>query len=143
MKQRSILRVGAAVLVLTGSARLASAMPEGLPAVQHSGAVSYLSGGVGSDQSGAIKDEMRNYPLALEFAGKTGAGNEYLADIPVQISDAHGNVLLHANSHGPFMLISLPNGRYTVTAIYKGKQEHREVNVAAGSHAHKVFIWPM
>lgn len=86
---------------------------------------------------------MRNYPLVLEFAGKTDVGNDYLADIPVQVSDAHGNVLLDANSRGPFMLISLPNGRYTVTATYKGKQEHRAVNVTAGSHAREVFIWPM
>ncbi|RKE25249.1 hypothetical protein B0G76_6776 [Paraburkholderia sp. BL23I1N1] len=143
MKQRSILRLGVTVLVLAGSAQLASAMPGSLPPVQHSGAVSYLSGGVGSDRSAAIKDEMRHYPLALEFAGKTDAGNDYLADIPVQISDVNGNVLLDTNSRGPFMLISLPNGRYTVTVTYKGKQAHRAVNVTAGSHAHEVFVWPM
>lgn len=45
MKQRSILRLGATVLVLAGSTQLALGMPDGLPPVQHSGAISYLSGG--------------------------------------------------------------------------------------------------
>lgn len=143
MKQHSILRLIAMTLVLAGSAQLALAMPEGLPPVQHSGGISYLSGGVGSDESTAIKSEMGNYPLVLEFAGKTNAGNDYLADILVQISDAHGTVVLDTSTRGPFMLISLPNGRYTVTATYNGNKVRRVVSVATGVHAHEVFIWPM
>lgn len=143
MKQRSILRLSAAALMLAGSAQLALAMPEGLPPVQHAGGISYLSGGVGSDESTAIKSEMGNYPLVLEFAGKTNAGNDYLADIPVQISDAHGTVVLDTSSRGPFMLISLPNGRYTVTATYNGNEVRRAVSIATGAHAHELFIWPM
>lgn len=143
MKQHSILRLSAMTLVLAGTAQLALAMPEGLPPVQHSGSISYLSGGVGSDESTAIKSEMGNYPLVLEFAGKTNTGNDYLADIPVQISDAHGTVVLDTSTRGPFMLISLPNGRYTVTAIYNGNEVHRVVSVTAGAHARELFIWPM
>lgn len=106
------------------------------------GVISYLSGGVGSDQSAEMKGEMHNYPLVLEFAGKTNAGNDYLADIPVQISDAHGTVLVDTNARGPFMLVSLPDGRYTVTARYNGTQQRRVVNVATGVHEHEAFIWP-
>lgn len=143
MKQQSVLRLCAMTLVLTGAGQLALAMPEGLPPVQHSGSISYLSGGVGSDESTAIKSEMGNYPLVLEFAGKTNTGNDYLADIPVQISDAHGTVVLDTSTRGPFMLISLPNGRYTVTATYNGSEVRRVVSVAAGAHARELFIWPM
>ncbi|AJZ57155.1 putative exported protein [Paraburkholderia fungorum] len=143
MKQHSILRLSAMALVLAGIAQLALAMPEGLPPMQHSGGINYLSGGVGSDESTAIKGEMGHYPLVLEFAGKTNAGNDYLADIPVQVSDAHGTVVLDANSRGPFMLISLPNGRYTVTATYQGNEVRRTVSVAVGAHAQELFIWPM
>ena len=143
MKQCSILRLGAAALVLVGSTQLALATSASLPPVQRAGDISYLSGGVGSDQSAAIKDEMPNYPLVLEFVGETNSGNDYLADIPVQISDAHGTVLLDTSARGPFMLVSLPNGRYTVTASYQGHQERRTVNVATGAHAHEMFVWPM
>jgi hypothetical protein len=143
MKQSSILRSTAVALMLAASAHVTLAAPAGLPPVQHAGDISYLSGGVGSDQSAAIKSAMRHYPLALEFVGKTNGGNDYLADIPVQISDAHGTVLLNANARGPFMLVSLPHGRYTVTASYDGKQERRTVSVASAAHTQEMFVWPM
>lgn len=143
MKQHSILRLSAMTLVLSATAQLALAMPEALPPVQQVGAINYLSGGVGSDESTAIKSEMGNYPLVLEFAGKTNAGNEYLADIPVQISDAHGTVVLDTSTRGPFMLVSLPYGRYTVTASYNGNQVRRVVSIAAGAPARELFVWPM
>ncbi len=143
MKQHSGLRVSAMALLCAGTTQLALAVPASLPEVQHAGVISYLSGGVGSDQSAEMKGEMHNYPLVLEFAGKTNAGNDYLADIPVQISDAHGTVLVDTNARGPFMLVSLPDGRYAVTARYKGTQQRRVVNVATGVHEHEAFIWPM
>lgn len=143
MKQFSILKFGAAALVLAGSGQLVFAAPGSLPPSQHAGEVTYLSGGVGSDQSAAIKDVMHQYPLVLEFAGKTNSGNDYLADIPVQVSDVHGKTLLNTSAQGPFMLLSLPHGRYSVTASYKGVPERRTVNVTSTTHARETFIWPM
>ncbi len=84
MKSCSILRLVFATLVLAGSTQVAVAVPASLPPVQHAGHMSYLSGGVGSDQSAAIKGAMRSYPLVIEFVGKTNSANDYLADIPVQ-----------------------------------------------------------
>lgn len=143
MKQISILRLGTAALVLAASGQLAFAASANLPPVQHQGNITYLSGGVGSDESTAIKDAMHQYPLTLEFAGKTQSGNDYLADIPVQVSDMHGTTLLKTVAHGPFLLASLPSGRYSVTATYNGKTEHRTVTVASSTQVREVFLWPM
>jgi len=60
---------------------------------------------------------MRNAPLVLEFVGKTNSGNAYLTGVPVQISDAHGKDLLNIHTGGPYMLLLLPHGRYTATAM--------------------------
>ncbi|WP_459575100.1 hypothetical protein [Cupriavidus sp. 8B] len=68
--------------------------------------MTYLSGGVGADESGAIKSEMPKYPLVLEFAGSTQAGNEYLAEVPVSIVNAHGKIVLETDARGPFLLVS-------------------------------------
>lgn len=143
MKQRSILRLSAVALVLSGSVLPAFAVSAILPPMQYAGEIRYLSGGVGADQSAAIKDEMHRFPLVLEFVGKTNAGNDFLADIPVQISDPNGTVLLDTSARGPFLLVSLPNGRYTVTASYDGNQERRTVTVSTDAHAHEMFVWPM
>ncbi|MEM5338345.1 carboxypeptidase regulatory-like domain-containing protein [Paraburkholderia azotifigens] len=134
----------AAALVLTQSAvNVAFAATADLPPLHQQGVVTYLSGGVGSDQSAALKDVMHEYPLVLEFAGKSNQGNEYLADVPVHITDMHGTTLLNATAHGPFMLASLPNGRYKVSASYEGKTQQHVVDVTSSGHARTMFLWPM
>lgn len=143
MKPSSILlRTSVAVLAVCGC-QVVLAAPSVLPPAHEEGAITYLSGGIGSDQSLAIRSVMNKYPLVLEFVGRTNAGNDYLADVPVQISDSHGKDLMSTTSDGPFMLVSLPHGRYNVTATYNGKTEHREVKVTKMTQAHEIFMWPM
>ncbi|SIO72747.1 hypothetical protein SAMN05444172_9230 [Burkholderia sp. GAS332] len=143
MKSSSILlRTSVAVMAACGSQFVLAASPV-LPPARAEGAITYLTGGIGSDQSSAIKSVMNKYPLVLEFVGKTDAGNDYLADVPVTISDSHGKDLLSTKSDGPFMLVSLPHGRYSVTATYNGNTRHREVNITGTMHAHEIFTWPM
>jgi len=132
----------AAVILAGGVPRAWAAESSSLPPPDHAGGVTYLSGGVGSDQSAALKDVMRKYPLALEFAGKSDQGNEYLADIPVHITDMNGATVLNATAHGPFMLASLPDGRYKVSASYEGKTQQHVVDVTSSGHARTLFLWP-
>jgi hypothetical protein len=131
-----------------GSAHAATATPmDGtavLPPSQHAGDIAYLSGGIGSDQSTAFKDAMPRYPLSLEFARHTGSdGNEYLANVPVTITDMHGTSLLSTQSRGPFMLVSIPDGRYIVTARHDGNTQRRTVDIGKATHAHEAFVWSM
>ncbi|MCC8400584.1 carboxypeptidase-like regulatory domain-containing protein [Paraburkholderia sp. MMS20-SJTN17] len=144
MKSQSFrLRASVVVLAACGSQYALAADMSTLPPAHTDGAVTYLSGGIGSDQSAAFKSAMHNYPLALEFVGTTASGNDYLADVPVTISDSHGKHLLSTRSDGPFMLVSLPSGRYDLTATYHGKTERREVSVSDATHAREMFAWPM
>ncbi|MFM0021556.1 carboxypeptidase regulatory-like domain-containing protein [Paraburkholderia azotifigens] len=132
----------AIALVFAQSATSVAFAATNLPQLHQQGEVTYLSGGVGGDQSAALKDAMHDYPLVLEFTGATRQGNEYLADIPVHIADMHGKTLLNATSHGPFMLASLPDGRYKITARHDGKTQQRVVDVNASGHVRAMFVWP-
>jgi len=115
-----------------------------LPPLQHAGTIAYVSGGIGSDQSAAFKDAMSRYPLSLEFAQHTAAnGNEYLANVPVTIADSHGKTLVTTKTQGPFMLVSIPEGRYVVTARHNGTAQTRTVEVSKTGHAHEAFVWSM
>ncbi|MCA7883559.1 carboxypeptidase regulatory-like domain-containing protein [Burkholderia contaminans] len=144
MKSSSRMALGVATAAIAVFARSGLAAEQtSLPSLEHSGQVTYLSGGIGSDQSAAIKQEMAKYSLALEFAGHTSSGNEYLADIPVQIVDAHGKTVLSTVTAGPFLLVSMPAGHYAVTATYHGKVLRRSVAIQASSHSHAVFVWTM
>ena len=133
----------AIALVFAQSATTAAfAATTDLPQIHQQGAVTYLSGGVGSDQAAALKDVMHKYPLVLEFAGATHQGNEYLADVPVHIIDMKGATVLKATANGPFMLATLPGGRYRITASYEGKTQQRVVNVSSSGHVRTMFVWP-
>lgn len=139
---KSFAKTGILSVTLALCANVAFAAATSLPPIHHQGNVVYLSGGIGIDQSAALKEEMHKYPMVLEFAGKTHQGNEYLADVLVHITDMHGTTLLNVTSHGPFMLASLPNGRYKVTAVYEGQSQQRVVDVTPSTHIRILFLWP-
>jgi hypothetical protein len=110
----------------------------GLPQVQQQGDVSYTSGGVGLDESRALRAAEPSWPLSLRF---TGPGSDYLADVRVKISDAHSGDVLDTTSRGPYMLVKLRPGRYTVQASYKDHAQSRSVTVPAKGTAKAAFFW--
>lgn len=46
-------------------------------------------------------------------------------------------------SQGPFMLASIPDGRYVVTASHGGNTERHTVDIGKTTRAHVTFVWPM
>jgi hypothetical protein len=108
----------------------------GLPQVQTQGDVSFTSGGVGLDESHALRREAPRWPLALQF---TGPGGGYMADVHVTITRGADKTVLDATSEGPYMLVKLPPGRYTVHARYKDAEQTRTVDVSR--HANVTFHW--
>ncbi|CAB5513411.1 hypothetical protein LMG26857_02691 [Achromobacter anxifer] len=113
----------------------------GMPPVQHQGSVQYVSGGIGLDESDAMKAAEKDYPLALTFAAQSGSKADYVANVAVSIHDAHGKSVLQATAEGPYMLVKLPAGKYKVSATYNGKVQEREVSVAHPGTARAVFEW--
>ena len=110
----------------------ASAQAAGeLPRMHEEGALQYSCGGIGVDESTAMRAAMKDYPLSLLFAAKDG---DYLADISVVIKG--GKEEMQFKADGPVCLLKLPSGQYSVQATAKnGKSQSQQVNVGAkGSH---------
>jgi hypothetical protein len=132
------------VTLLSGGIAHAATADSLLPQPKTEDGVTWISGGIGKTQADAFRKEARHYPLALEFVLKPahkGARAEFTADIPVVIRDAHGKVLVRAESAGPFMLLKLPEGRYTVVAEHGDEKLERHV-VVGRAHHRLVFEWP-
>ncbi len=110
----------------------------GLPQVQQQGDVSFTSGGVGLDESKALLAAQSQWPLSLRF---TGPGSDYLSDVKVKILDAHGGSVLDTTSRGPYMLVKLRPGRYTVHAAYKESDQTKPVTIPAKGTAKASFYW--
>ena len=112
---------------------------QSLPPVQTFGGVSYMTGGVGLDESAAMKAAEKDFTLSLLFA-QTKRG-EFVSDVTVSIKDKTGKIVLDALSDGPVLLARLPAGAYTVSADYDGKVLMRKVQVEAKGVARAGFVW--
>jgi hypothetical protein len=113
-----------------------SAASTGMPAIQQAGGISYVTGGVGLDESHALRAEAPRWPLELLFAGPT---SDYLSDVHVDITSSGGSVF-QAKADGPFMLVKLPPGDYVVHASYKGQEKTHPVKIGGG-HQKADFRW--
>ena len=88
-----------------------------------------VNGGASLDEAAAIKRMAPNYPLRVMLSGRGGA--YYVADQLSVIRD--GNVVAQIPQAGPWILMDLPRGRYTLQADFGATQLKREVNVTSGS----------
>ena len=136
MNKRSLFIVSA--MLAANLAFAADAAPSRLQPVT-SGVVTYLSGGIGQDESSAIQQEAKNYSLELEFVVNASPRAEFTSDVQVKISDATNGTVLDTVSKGPFLLAQLPAGRYRLEAIKDGKSKAQEVTIKPGSHQHIMF----
>ena len=113
-----------------------------LPAATTEGDVSYLSGGIGLDESTAMKNAASQYSLELVFSAKAGANADYLANVPVKISRPAGKTIIDTVSQGPYFLANLPDGNYQIEASRKGVVKTARITLKKGSHQRLVFSWP-
>ncbi len=116
------LASGSAAMAQPGSAIAASA-----PQVQRAGGVEYVSGGVGEESRAALQSMQANFPLRLVFSAQNG---EYLVADTVGVRDARGEVLA-VTGVGPILMLKLAPGDYTVTAIYSGRTEQKQIKLGS------------
>lgn len=105
---------------------------------EQEGNIKYASGGVGLAERDAMLSAADNYNLLLSFADDSG---KYLAGIPVEIRGPDDLVILDATSNGPWFMVDLPPGRYTVSAEYEGMSKTAEADVTEGSLQRILLTW--
>jgi len=128
-------------VALGGHSALAQSKPENfsnLPQPQRQGEVTFISGGVGSNESEAMRSAARHWPLALRFSNPN---NDYLTGVRVYITDPHGGEILQADSRGPYMLVRLRQGRYIVRVSYQENEQTQPIEVRGKGEARLAFSW--
>ena len=101
--------------------------------------VEFTSGGVGLAARQQLASQSGQYNLHLEFA--YAPEGEYLSEVQVDINDARGNSVLSTRTDGPWLLVRLPAGNYTVKASYGDVTRTQQVNVGGGKR-HLVMRFP-
>ncbi len=138
MNKRTLFALS--VLMSANLAFAADAAPNRLQPTT-SGVATYVSGGIGQDESTAIQQAAKDYSLTLEFVIKAAPKDEFTSDVQVKVSDAKHNSVLDTVSRGPFLLAQLPAGRYHIDAIKNGQTKAHDVTIKPGSHQHIMFEW--
>jgi hypothetical protein len=105
---------------------------------QEQNGITYLSGGVGEDESKAIQ-QATGYNLHMTFA--VGADNKYIPDVDVVIQKDQGQTVLALNEAGPLVYVQLPPGKYTVVATRNGVERRETADIGAGATRNLVFHW--
>jgi len=102
-------------------------------------ATTYLNGGVGKDEEAAMRRVAKEFPLRMTFSERKDG--EFLGDVPVVIADARGNPVFELPNAGPMLYVMLPNGKYKVSARFKGQTESQEVTLAGKDGKDLYFHW--
>lgn len=142
---KALLRdLGVAFASVLGAAiSVNAAQANDLPPERVNGVASYVSGGVSDGEAQRFQAAFKQYPLIVELYEHSGARDEYTADAEVRITDRKGATVLEQRADGPFMLVRLPAGDYTVSASLHGHSlPGHKVRVTESGHAHSVFVFP-
>lgn len=123
------------------AAAFASAAAD-LPDTQQAAGGSFITGGIGLDESTAMKAAMKDWPIAMQFAQKDGQHADYVADVKVAVSDVRGNTAIEAVTQGPFLLANVLPGTYRVEATLDNKTLHQVVAVRKDRPVRLTFLWP-
>jgi len=129
-----------------GASSPTAALPAGAPVTElRYHGIAYATGGISPAEAAQFRARSGDYPLALELIEKQ-AGNEkhdeFTASARVRIERA-GKTLFDARAAGPFMLVQLQPGTYSVTATLGGSKLHKsDVRVAKGRTTRETFEFP-
>ncbi|CAN5605125.1 hypothetical protein BH10PSE18_BH10PSE18_29460 [soil metagenome] len=99
---------------------------DAVPAMQSQGSGRFVCGGIGSDESGAMRAAMKQHPLSLLFARPDGG---YLADVDVAVKDSSGAAVMTWRANGPVCLLDIPAGSYGVQATSNGVTKTQNATV--------------
>ena len=99
-----------------------------MPAVKMQGGIAYLNGGASIGEANYMKSRAPEFPLQFIFSGR---GGEYGVADQVTFRNG-GRELITVRDAGPFLMLTVPPGRYSVEATFKGVVETRTVDVGNG-----------
>ena len=111
-----------------------------IPDTQYSQGISYISGGVGEEESQAILTESKQWPLLLELSQLENGRGVWIFGAKIKILNAMNQVIFDAQADGPYILINLTAGQYQIEASYQGSIQKKSVLIQ-GSGLQKLAIF--
>jgi len=113
-----------------------------LPPSKTQGDTTFITGGIGSDESSAMFAAAKKWSLLIEMSEIDGSGRGvWIAGIDIRVQNAKQQSILETVCDGPLMLLNAPPGQYTVEASYQGKLLKRNVVLKEGYPQKLTLFW--
>lgn len=112
-----------------------------IPQTQYSQGVSYITGGVGEEESSAIVAEAKQWPLLLELSQLENGRGIWIFGSQIKILNASNAVVFDAKADGPYMLINLTAGDYVIQATYQGVEQKKAISIKTGQTQKISIFW--
>ena len=129
----------AAALALLVTLVMAAHAQTGIARGQTSRGEPWLVGGVGEDAVAALRLARSGYSLSVQTAARrTGA---FLADVHLRIVDEQGVAVFDQDLSGPWLLVKLSPGPYTLQASRHGQVQAVRVDVPAQGLREQMFYF--
>lgn len=99
------------------------------PKTQMQGEIAYITGGVGEDESSAMRGDAKNWPLMVDFSQNLEKRDVWISQVDLRIQDAKGTRIFAAMTDGPLLLVRLPSGNYVLVATYEGVTKTQKIQI--------------
>ena len=134
----NIPRKSMLILVLTAFSTPSFAQ---LPELQVRSSMSCMIGGVGSDESKALRAEAKKWPLNIEFSEHLENKDVWISGVRLKIMDAKKNTIFEESCNGPIFLAKLAPGTYDIAASYRGIEKKRQIKIEDGKSERVNMNW--
>jgi hypothetical protein len=114
-----------------------------IPESQNYEGIQYITGGIGSEESDAIIELGKKWPLTLEFSQDHPQRSLWVADVNVKITNQKRKVIFNAMSEGPIILINLEPGNYEMEATFEKRPLKRKIKIEEGQSLKLPIAWPI
>jgi hypothetical protein len=108
------------------------------PAPQSYDGIQVINGGADLDQAEAIERLQSRYPLAIEISGR--GGDYYVADRVMVLQ--RDELMTEIPNAGPWLLMDVPPGRYTLVGLFGNTELRRDVLVPTGKSTKLSWVVP-
>jgi hypothetical protein len=112
-----------------------------IPDTQYSQGISYISGGVGEEESQAILSEAKQWPLLLELSQLENGRGVWIFGAQIKILNSKNQVVFDAQADGPYILINVPIGQYQIETSYQGVVQKKSLSVQGSTPQKLAIFW--
>jgi hypothetical protein len=99
--------------------------------------VSFIVGGISDDERAELAAR-KDFSLLVKTAAKAG---NYLSDVNVKISTSKGAPVFETSMNGPWLLVRLAQGTYTISASYNGVNKVQKISIPKSGRREVMLYW--